>query len=69
MKRILTVAASIGLTMVLVPILIMSFSFNVLLGTIVSGLILLGLSLGIYEYFEGQIKKRSKDGENNDIFY
>ena len=53
MKRILTVAASIGLTMVLVPILIMSFSFNILLGVIVSGLILLGLSLGIYEYFEG----------------
>lgn len=53
MKRILTIAASVGLIMILVPILIMSFSFNVLLGTIVSGLILLGLSLGIYEYFEG----------------
>ena len=58
MKRILTVAASIGLIMILVPILIMSFSVNVLLGTIVSGLILLGLSLGIHEYFEGLDKEK-----------
>lgn len=52
MERILTVAALMGLIMILVPILIMSFSFNILLGVIVSGLILLGLSLGIHEYFE-----------------
>ena len=52
MKRILTVAASIGLIMILVPILIMSFSVNILPGTIISDLILLGLSLGIHEYFE-----------------
>lgn len=58
MERILTVAASIGLIMILVPILILSFSFNVLLGIIVSGLILLGLSLGIYEYFEGLDKEK-----------
>lgn len=52
MKRILTVAASIGLIMILVPILIMSFSFNILLGIIVSGLILLGIGLGVNTYLD-----------------
>ena len=52
MKKISIYIAIIGALLFLVPLLIMSFSVNVLLGTIIIGLILLGIGLGVNVYLD-----------------